>query len=174
MALLLLLPVLLLALRARVLQARAHLLQKSGHVFSLLAQFACDGAFLPAGALVDVSIPGRIQLPDSAYVLEISAEPLEGAFQLSVPENATIQLRTRQQGDRFAPLGLSGHTQKVKKWMIDHKVRQALRDQVPMLTINGTIAAIIVENIVVISEKFAVRQPDQSIIYVRFTKNMLS
>lgn len=133
-----------------------------------------DIPLLPAGAVVDISVPGKIQLPDSAYVLEISAEPLEGAFRLSAPENATIQLRTRQQGDRFAPLGLSGHTQKVKKWMIDHKVRQALRDQVPMLTINGTIAAIIVGNIVVISEKFAVRQPDQSIIYVRFTKNMLS
>ena len=61
---------------------------------------------------------------------------------LALPPNATIVLRLRRPGDRFAPLGLDGHMQKLKQWMIDRKIPQHVRDRLPLLEIDGQIAAI--------------------------------
>ena len=87
---------------------------------------------------------------------------------LAVIEGQIVELRTRRPGDRFAPLGLDGHTQTLKKWMIDHKIPQAIRNQIPILIVNGEIAALIVGTQWIISELFAVRDADPSITNFRF------
>jgi tRNA(Ile)-lysidine synthase len=69
--------------------------------------------------------------------------PLQSAsVTLHIPVGATIEVRKRREGDRFAPPGMSGHTQKLKQWMIDRKIPQAQRDHVPLIVVNGQIAAI--------------------------------
>lgn len=50
------------------------------------------------------------------------------------PHDATLTLRTRRTGDTFAPPILNGHTQTLKKWMIDHKIPRTLRDRVALIT----------------------------------------
>lgn len=84
---------------------------------------------------------------------------------LSVPESAALALRTRRRGDRFAPLGLGGRTQKLSEWMIDHKVPQRYRDHIPLITVNGDIAAICWGERWTISEHVAVQADTSHIIY---------
>ncbi len=45
----------------------------------------------------------------------------------------TPTLRTRRPGDRFAPYGLNGHTQRLKKYMIDQKIPAHQRASIPLL-----------------------------------------
>jgi tRNA(Ile)-lysidine synthetase-like protein len=61
---------------------------------------------------------------------------------LRIPAGATVEVRHRSDGDRFAPPGLGGHTQKLKQWMIDRKIPQAQRARVPLIVVNGQVAAI--------------------------------
>ncbi len=49
----------------------------------------------------------------------------------NLPE--TLELRVRQQGDHFAPLGLDGHTQKISDFFVNEKVPQRARDHWPLL-----------------------------------------
>lgn len=58
------------------------------------------------------------------------------------PRDATLTLRTRRTGDTFAPPSLNGHTQTLKKWMIDHKIPRALRDRVALITHDNRVLVI--------------------------------
>ncbi len=40
-------------------------------------------------------------------------------------------------------MGMGGHRQKLKAWMIDRKIPQALRDCLPLIIVQGQIAAIV-------------------------------
>jgi tRNA(Ile)-lysidine synthase len=111
-----------------------------------------------------VNIPGITPIPQAGWRIEARLTPLEGA-RLAIPEGSSIFLRTRRTGDRFAPLGLKGHTQKIKEWMIDHKIPKAVRDQIPLLVVNDEIAAIILANQWIIGESFAVRSDSQRVVY---------
>jgi tRNA(Ile)-lysidine synthase len=127
------------------------------------------GPLLPPGASVPVSVPGITPLPQSEWRLQTSRMPLgEAQAALVVDESQTIELRTRRPGDRFAPPGLDGHTQKLKDWLIDHTIPRAMRDQIPLLTIDGEIAALIIGGRWVINPLFAIQNVHQSIIYFRF------
>jgi len=53
-----------------------------------------------------------------------------------------LTLRTRRTGDTFAPRGLHGHTQSLKKWLIDHKVPRELRDRVALVTHDNQVLVI--------------------------------
>jgi tRNA(Ile)-lysidine synthetase-like protein len=50
-----------------------------------------------------------------------------------LPAGHWLLLRGRQPGDRFAPLGLRGHSQPIRQWLSDRKVPRGLRDRVPLL-----------------------------------------
>jgi tRNA(Ile)-lysidine synthase len=50
-----------------------------------------------------------------------------------------LQLRPRRDGDRFQPLGLSGHSVKVSDFMINRKVPAALRDRWPLVVSEASI-----------------------------------
>lgn len=56
-------------------------------------------------------------------------------------ENARLVVRTRQNGDRIYPPGISG-SKKLKDFFIDEKVLRRLRDEAVILTCNDEIAAV--------------------------------
>jgi tRNA(Ile)-lysidine synthase len=86
---------------------------------------------------VPVAVPGITQAGGFAVVAELSTERKSyrgrqtAAFdleQLSLP----LIVRTRQPGDRFRPLGLSG-SKKLKEYFIDQKVPAAERDTILLI-----------------------------------------
>lgn len=104
---------------------------------------------LPIGAELAVSVPGVVSPADSNWVfctrwLAPGENPADfyGRFLtavLAVPEGASLALRTRRRGDRFAPQGMGGHTQKLSDLLINTRVPAAERDTLPLLTVNGAI-----------------------------------
>ncbi|MBE2269096.1 MAG: tRNA lysidine(34) synthetase TilS [Anaerolinea sp.] len=113
----------------------------------------------------DVAVPGQTRL-GGGWVLKVSNAAVESAHaRLAIPPLAAVRLRPRKRGDRFTPLGLGGHTQKLSEWMVDHKVPRALRDTLPLLTVDGEIAAIVWGEQWTISERFAVKLDSTFITY---------
>jgi len=106
---------------------------------------------LVAGAM-PVAVPGITPLPSSDWQLEAHIVPREayGEEHLGNPNpwqafldydstGKTLVLRCRQPGDRFQPLGLGGHQQKVRDFMINSKIPQPLRDHLPLLASSQSI-----------------------------------
>ncbi len=50
-----------------------------------------------------------------------------------------LELRTRQAGDRFEPLGLEGHSQKLSDFMVNVKMPQRARDGWPLVCAGETV-----------------------------------
>lgn len=103
------------------------------------------GPLLNDGGPLAVCHPGETPLPGTAWLLEIGKAGSDLAapqVRLSFPSCATLTLDTRRPGDRFAPPGLRGHTQSLKQWMINQRLPRAIRYQVPLLRVDGVIAAI--------------------------------
>ncbi len=59
---------------------------------------------------------------------------------LAIPPDAEIILRGRRPGDRFAPQGMGGHTQKLADFMINAKIPALWRRHIPLLVVDGQIA----------------------------------
>lgn len=113
---------------------------------------------LPENSRLAVAIPGVTPTASDWRLYAAATPPADRqAARLAVPAGARAWLRTRQPGDRFAPLGMGGHRQKIKAWMIDRKVPPSMRDRVPLLEIDGDIAAIIYGDQWSVSERFAAR-----------------
>ena len=118
---------------------------------------------LPADAVISVAVPGETSL--EAWRIETRRTLMDApAVGLSVPAGAALMLRGRRAGDRFALPGLDGHTQKLSKWMIDHKVPRDLRDRVPLLIVDDQVAAIYWRGWVV-SVHFSVMTSGNELIY---------
>lgn len=122
-----------------------------------------DYLLLPAGAEVTLSIPGVTVIPGAGWSLE--ARPAgddhkEGVGPL-LPENASVKLRTRRIGDRFAPVGMDGHSRKLSRWLMDRKVPRALRDRIPLLEVNGRVAAVLVGDQWLLAHGFTL-QPERT------------
>jgi tRNA(Ile)-lysidine synthetase-like protein len=112
-----------------------------------------------------IQIPGSIDLYEDWRIHAFLALPEVYNARLVIREGADVRLRVRQPGDRWAPLGLDGHTQKLSEWLIDHKVPQAARDRLPLLTVDGEIAAILWGRQWPISENFAVKPERSRVVY---------
>lgn len=56
--------------------------------------------------------------------------------------DARLTVRPRRDGDRFVPLGMD-HPKKLQDYLVDCKVDQPLRDDVPLLCANGRIAWVV-------------------------------
>jgi len=126
---------------------------------------------IPLNAEVLIQIPGITQIGN--WELYASFTPSEDTqARLTIPEGAVVTLRTRREGDRFAPLGMGGHTQKLNRWMINRKLPRVLRDQIPLLCINDRIAAIIIEPEWIVSEFAAVQTDSQRVIHFHFRQNL--
>ena len=103
------------------------------------------GPLLPTGSCVTLRNLGETPLPGGVWQFLLSETPGAGAgpqLRLSLPPGAILTLGTRRRGDRFAPPGLRGHSQSLKKWMINQKLPRTLRMQIPLLRVDGAIAAI--------------------------------
>ncbi|HLV36997.1 MAG TPA: tRNA lysidine(34) synthetase TilS [Spirillospora sp.] len=129
-----------------------------------------DIPLLPPDTLIAVAVPGETPLPGSDWTLRASRTPSDDALRLIVADGQAVHLRTRRPGDRFAPPGLEGHTRKIKEWMIDHRVPQAARARIPLLTIDGEIAAVMVGSKSVVSESFAAYKSDAPVVYFQFIR----
>lgn len=132
------------------------------------APIAHSALFLPEDVEISLHIPGNTVLGSGWVIHATFDEPSHKrvAAKLEIPLDSRLLLRTRREGDRFVPLGMGGHTQKVGKWMIDHKIPRGLRDAIPLLEINGQIAAILWGKQWAVSEHFAVRYVENRIIYL--------
>lgn len=112
------------------------------------------------------------QLDCGSWQLRVQVEALDGYHaRLAIPEGAELQLRTRRIGDEIAPLGLEGQHRSLKKIMIDRKIPKALRDKIPVLLVNGVIAALILPEQWLISEVFKVQGDKSQMVYFRITAN---
>ncbi len=75
-------------------------------------------------------------------------------------------IRNRRPGDRFHPLGSSGH-KKVGKFLTDLKIDEKARRQVPILEFEGEVAALLG---IRISQRFRVRNSSEKVLRVRVMK----
>ena len=83
---------------------------------------------------------------------------------LYLSDDADLWLRTRRPGDRISPPGMNGHTQKLSDWMINRKIPQHERDRIPLLIVNGDIAAVLHTELGTVTEPFARAETD-TIVY---------
>ncbi len=108
-----------------------------------------------------ISPPVDIKFDTEGWRLIASFSPQKDAAILLLPDDAQILLRTRQPGDRFAPPTLSGHTQKLKKWLIDQKVPRHVRDRLPLLVVNDMVAAILLGKTWIIAAPFSLNETER-------------
>jgi len=115
---------------------------------------------------IPVVIPGVTRVSETGWMLKASLQP-ENSYQcrLDIPEGCAVSLRTRHAGDRFSPLGMGGQHQKIGRWMTNRKVPQALRQRVPLLVVDGEIAAIVLGTEWPVSEHFAVKESTRRTVY---------
>ncbi|MEO8397822.1 MAG: tRNA lysidine(34) synthetase TilS, partial [Chloroflexota bacterium] len=131
-----------------------------------------DLPLLTSADALSVTIHGSTPINPN-WSLTVAQSPFEQSGLLAIREESKIIVRVRQPGDYFAPLGLGGHTQKISKWMIDHKVPAHLRDHLPLFVVDDQIAALWWQGWI-ISEKFAVTPSSSRIIYIGFHKKFRS
>jgi tRNA(Ile)-lysidine synthase len=118
----------------------------------------------PYASPILLAIPSLIALENHMLTLSDSPSP-DDIARLALPADAKILLRSRRDGDIFKPLGMAGKSRKLKKWLIDRKIPQYLRDKIPLLEINEEIAAIILPHTWGISESFSVTPASDRVIY---------
>ncbi len=88
--------------------------------------------------------------PDEINVGNLRIELLDGerrtgrSTAVHVPVGADLRLRTRREGERFRPKGMAGRSRKIKDWMIDRKIPRQIRDQIPLVSLDGAVIAICV------------------------------
>ena len=109
---------------------------------------------LPADAdSVPLEIPSQRQLPggwrvscESWNIPALAREQMQendDPYQVWLDADAMrgpLTLRARREGDRFAPLGMDGHSQKVSDFFTNAKIPQRARDRWPLLCAGETIA----------------------------------
>jgi tRNA(Ile)-lysidine synthetase-like protein len=136
-----------------------------------------DQPLIPEGQEISVEIPGETVLPGGEWTLVATVRPEEGlrvdeAARLLIAEGSPVTLRGRHEGDRFTPLGMGGHSQKVNRWMINRKIPQRLRRKIPLICVGNEIAAISMDRQWFISERYALKDTVGQIVYLHFKKNL--
>lgn len=102
---------------------------------------------IPENTLVVLSVP--FLYTDYGLNIRVSSEELSEKYkgkQIILPKTVELVLRTRKAGDRFKPVGMGGHSRKIKNWMIDKKIPQRLRARIPLITVDDEVIAIYIEN----------------------------
>ncbi|MDX1994940.1 MAG: tRNA lysidine(34) synthetase TilS [bacterium] len=121
---------------------------------------------LPEGAEITIPCPGVVPIPATDWLLHVTpctdASPPPDTLVLSLPKDAAILLRGRRAGDVFQPMIGGGHHKTLKRWMIDQKIPHALRERLPVLLVNGEVAAILNGQQWEISVPYVLRQSAQS------------
>ena len=95
------------------------------------------------------SVPGEINIPELGLTLKATLQQ-EFAFDevVKAEDNvayvsfsalgSNIIVRNRQEGDRFAPLGLKG-TKKLQDFFVDQKIPEEERNNIPIVESNGKV-----------------------------------
>ncbi|MCH5210948.1 MAG: tRNA lysidine(34) synthetase TilS [Oscillospiraceae bacterium] len=65
----------------------------------------------------------------------------DGAVYISCDENDKIIIRSRKEGDKFYPSGMTG-SKKIKDYLINEKIPKEKRNSIPVIEVNGIIAAV--------------------------------
>jgi tRNA(Ile)-lysidine synthetase-like protein len=78
---------------------------------------------------LSAKVVSRAQLPEDALA---GIDPLE-AFLDADKIGDQLSVRARQPRDEFNPLGLTGHTKPLRRFMIDAKIPEAWRARTPLL-----------------------------------------
>ncbi len=118
-----------------------------------------------SGFTYTFSAPGRIEIPEANVALTLrrsdfapwmlEGEPERTGLVLPLQEGEWVEVRSRRPGDRLRPLGAPG-SRKLKAVLIDRRIDQARRDQIPLLCVGGRIAWV---PGVTIDDRFRVRGP---------------
>ena len=94
-------------------------------------------------------VPGETVLPNWIAISNINSHPLHTSNEAQNVANLDIdkignnvRFRTRQKGDIFQPLGMTGH-KNLGEFLIDSKIPRHLRDKMPLLTSDLGIAWVI-------------------------------
>ena len=87
-------------------------------------RFTCEKWNIPALARE------QMQANENPFQVWLDAEKLSGG----------LYLRIRREGDRFEPLGLGGHTQKISDFFTNVKLPHRARNRWPLLSVDETIA----------------------------------
>ncbi len=101
---------------------------------------------LPDGRSIAISIPGQIELMGS-WKLYSNYTPLDDLARAEAERNEdpfrvwldaeqipdSLELRVRRRGDRFFPLGMQGHSQKISDFFVNEKVPHRVREHWPLL-----------------------------------------
>ena len=104
-----------------------------------------DYRLIPPDTQLDLPAPTTLRLGEIGIDVRAGSTASDHAPTIVVPASAHLQLRTRQPGDRFCPLGMAGRSRKLKDWMIDRKIPRQLRERIPLLCADGIIIAICVK-----------------------------
>ena len=81
------------------------------------------------------------ELDKKISVSETDMRNKDGAVYLSCDKIDKVIVRNRRNGDKFQPMGMNG-TKKLKEYFIDKKIPKDKRNSVPIIEINGEIAAV--------------------------------
>ena len=79
-----------------------------------------------------------------------------------------LTLRTRREGDRFQPLGMTGE-KKLQDFFTDAKIPRALRDRVPLLVSGGRIAWVVGYRIAEWAKDDSTATPGQRVLWVQMS-----
>ena len=115
------------------------------------AQPLNDAPAIDSNEILVLPETGSIQLPECNWQVEIDpAVELAPLHRVKISDawqayldadkiTSVLMLRTRQPSDRFQPLGMSGHNQKVSDFMINAHIPATWRDRLPLLVCNNEI-----------------------------------
>jgi tRNA(Ile)-lysidine synthase len=78
-----------------------------------------------------------------------------------------LAVRGRLAGERFQPLGLGGHRDKVSDFMINARVPAALRDRWPVVACGGAVVWLAGLRL---DERFRVTPASETVLRLRFTR----
>lgn len=91
-----------------------------------------------------LGIGESLYIPELNKTVKVSAAEnriKDGAIYLGLLKGAKVTVRNRREGDVFSPYGMTG-SKKVKEYFINSKIPRGERDRVPIIEINGRIAAV--------------------------------
>ncbi len=81
------------------------------------------------------------EISKTVTVTEAVKRQNDGAVYLACGDNDRIVIRSRREGDKFYPNGMTGG-KKLKEYFINEKIPKEKRNSVPVIEINGRIAAV--------------------------------
>lgn len=125
---------------------------------------------------VEIKFPGEYVLKELQMVIRgklskdvpvnFEGVPYTAYFDADLLSPGKLTLRTRQSGDRFCPLGMSGE-KKLNDFFIDEKIPKNERNRVPLLVFNDEIVWVVG---IRPSDKFKVRLNTKRVLVVQIEK----